>query len=144
MTSHTWQLWEKARARFPLQLMSLWVSGGGSAWRREGSWGERRKPSSPTVPSGRIRHASWTQTRHSRNTRRGTKRQEAARNRNRLHCPLDRRKWGIMGNTWAGEAQRHRRTVDRWASCLSDRLHTCQPGLRWAVDFQLKLIVFAN
>lgn len=74
----------KKGARFPLQLMSLWVnggSGGGRAWVREGEW----KPSNPKVPRVGIGHAGWTQVCRWRN-KRGGKRQKAARNGNTVHC----------------------------------------------------------
>lgn len=151
MTSQTWQL-RRGRtrlrekvARFPLQLMSLWVSNGGSACRRGEMGRGGRKPSSPKVPRVWIRHASWTQMCQWRNTREGGKNSDKKPQHITLSVPVRTEgKWRIMENTWGGEPQRHRMAVDRWASCLSDRLDTCQSGFRGAVDFQLKLTVFAS
>lgn len=149
MTSQTWQLsGGKARlrekgAKFPLQLMSLWVSGRGRACRRgeaEEGWAQAKQSKSTES----LDLACQLNTDIGDGTQTSYKRHQETTTCDTVHACQDRRKWRIMGDTWGREPQRHRMTVDRWTSCLSDRRYTCQPSFRWAVDFQLKLIVFAS
>lgn len=127
-------------ARFPLQLMSLWVSSGGPACRGWGGGAGRTKAkqskSTESLESSMLAEHRRVIDVTKKKKKKNNQRQQESTWWYSVRACQDRRKWRIMRNTWGGEPQRHRRTVDRWASCLSDRLYTCHPGFRWAVDFQ--------